>query len=164
MIDDPAAYFADDADLDVVILGGRVHRRDGSSVPTPWPTTVTPTGWRVIVRCEADVHAPDSRPVVMVAECVGDGHGGPPWKFELRARSSWAVLDRGRGDPSARVLSPSEVMEGGAPTRVAYRLRCPACPENLPIADDFELFDRMNERAARRKRSDTLQAIRAARS
>jgi hypothetical protein len=98
----------------------------------------------------------------MVARCVSDGIGRPPWTFELHGRSEWAALDRGRGVEGARVLHASDWNE--PPHRMAYRLRCATCPETLPIGDEFLLYDRMNERAAAHKHSDTMQRIRASRT
>lgn len=129
---------------------------------TIWPTTETPPGWTVTVRCASERHAVDARPIVMVARCVGDGRSGPPWQFDLRGRSEWAALDRGRREPGAELRAPGRWLEE-PPVRMAYRLRCPTCRADLPVADEFELYDLMNARAAERKHSDTLQRIDAAR-
>ena len=123
-----------------------------------WPVTRTPRGWTITVRCAAEVHPSESRPVVLVARCVGDGLDGmPPWQFETRGHTVAAGIARRDGGPAV-VDGLREIAD-----RWAYRLRCPRCPENLPIADEFELYDLMNARADAGKRSDTLQRIRASR-
>ncbi|MHC3000360.1 hypothetical protein [Microbacterium sp. HJ5] len=134
-----------------------------SDLRMPWVRSSAPVGWTVTVRCAADVHPADARPVVMIARCVSDGAGQPPWSFELRGRSVWAALDTDRGAGVARMVEPREWLQA-APARMAYRLRCSTCPEDVPIGDEFALYDLMEQRAVLRKRSDTLQRIRASRS
>lgn len=46
--------------------------------------------------------------------------------------------------------------------RWAYRLQCPTCGERLKNADEFWLYRRMKSRSLAGKRTDTLQAMRAA--
>lgn len=160
---DPKGHFAGDSELDQVILDGRLYQRNGSSTPVPWARSGTPVGWTITVRCAAATHPAEARPVVMIARCVSDGVGRPPWSFELRGRSEWAALDGFRGQGLVERVSPAD-WASVAPARMAYRLRCPSCPEDLPVGDEFILYSLMEERAADRKHGDTLQRIRASRS